>query len=197
MLLAEHKSRTRERERERELHPPHSQQNPPSLRDPDPSGHDAAHPAAHGNGPAPDAAKPSPLGKPRFHGPPGLPRYVPTALPSPPTVVTVSSSSSPTCRPARLNSSHGGGTPGDPAAAGAAAHESAPHHHHHHTVAGTTDGLSRPSSDEGENEEREDAADKLDCHYSGYHPRPVAVSTHTSLSSLLPSSYVTDCIVKN
>lgn len=52
--------------------------------------------------------------------------------------------------------------------------------HHPQT---TPDGFSRPSSDEGENEEREDNADKLDCHYSGYHPRPVAVSTLTSLIS--------------
>uniref|UniRef100_A0A8C2X7E0 Ataxin 7 n=1 Tax=Cyclopterus lumpus TaxID=8103 RepID=A0A8C2X7E0_CYCLU len=64
----------------------------------------------------------------------------------------------------RYDLSHGGGTPGDPAAV----HESP---HHAHT---TTDGFSRPSSDEGENEEREDSADKLDCHYSGYHPRPAA-----------------------
>lgn len=76
----------------------------------------------------------------------------------------------------RLNSSHGGGTPGDPAVV----HES-PHH-----AQTTPDGLSRPSSDEGENEEREDSADKLDCHYSGYHPRPAAVSApdhHWSLIS--------------
>lgn len=33
------------------------------------------------------------------------------------------------------------------------------------------------SSDEGENEEREESMDRLDCHYSGYHPRPAAVST--------------------
>lgn len=73
----------------------------------------------------------------------------------------------------RLNSSHGGGTPGDPTVV----HESL---HHPQTI---PDGFSRPSSDEGENEEREDNADKLDCHYSGYHPRPVAVSTLTSLIS--------------
>lgn len=75
-LLAEHKNRTRERERERELHQNHSQQNPP-LRDPHPSshltsGHDA-HQVAHGNGPALDATKPLPIGKPKFHSP-GLPR---------------------------------------------------------------------------------------------------------------------------
>ena len=75
-LLAEHKNRTRERERERELHQPNSQQNAP-LRDPHPSSHLApgheAHQVAHGNGPAPDATKPLPLGKPKFHSP-GLPR---------------------------------------------------------------------------------------------------------------------------
>ncbi|KAK2862444.1 hypothetical protein Q5P01_001977 [Channa striata] len=115
-LLAEHKNRARERERERELHQPHSQQNPP-LRDPHPSSshlaaaHDA-HQVAHGNSPTPDATKPSPLSKPKYHSP-GLPR---------------------------LNSSHGG----------------------------------------GENEEREDSADKLDCHYSGYHPRPAAYCTFGS-----------------
>ncbi|XP_068576403.1 ataxin-7 isoform X2 [Cebidichthys violaceus] len=142
-LLAEHKNRTREKERE--LHQPHSQQNT-SLRDPHPSSHLAAahdaHQVAHGNGPAPDATKPLPLCKPKFHSP-GLPR---------------------------LNSSHGGGTPGDPAVV----HESP---HHAHTTPG---GFSRPSSDEGENEEREDSADKLDCHYSGYHPRPAAYCTFGS-----------------
>ena len=77
-LLAEHKNRTRERERERDPHPPHSQQNP-SLRDPHPSSHLAAahdaHQVALGNGPAPDATKPLPVSKPKFHSP-GLPRYV-------------------------------------------------------------------------------------------------------------------------
>ncbi|XP_042358424.1 ataxin-7 [Plectropomus leopardus] len=144
-LLAEHKNRAREREKERELHQPHSQQNP-SLRDPHPSSHLAAahdaHQVAHGNGPAPDATKPLPVGKPKFQSP-GLPR---------------------------LNSSHGGGTPGDPAVV----HESP---HHAQTI---PDGFSRPSSDEGENEEREDSADKLDCHYSGYHPRPAAYCTFGS-----------------
>ncbi|XP_056130680.1 ataxin-7 [Lampris incognitus] len=68
----------------------------------------------------------------------------------------------------RLNSSHGGGgTPGDLAVV----HES-PHH-----PPATVDGFSRPSSDEGENEEREENTDKLDCHYSGYHPRPAAYCT--------------------
>ncbi|KAF3855943.1 hypothetical protein F7725_016666, partial [Dissostichus mawsoni] len=93
-LLAEHKSRTRDREKEkekeRELQQTHSQQNP-SLRDPHPSSHLAAahdaHQVAHANGPATDATKPLPIGKPKFHSP-GLPR---------------------------LNSSHGGVTPGDPA----------------------------------------------------------------------------------
>ncbi|XP_029948166.1 ataxin-7 isoform X2 [Salarias fasciatus] len=140
-LLAEHKNRARERERERELHQTHPQQ-PPPLRDPHPASHPApghdAHQLAHGNGPAPDATKPSPLGKPKFLSP-GLPR------------------------------SHGGGPSGD----AAAVHEPP---HHPQTA---PDGVSRPSSDEGENEEREDA-DKLDCHYSGYHPRPAAYCTFGS-----------------
>ncbi|XP_044204401.1 ataxin-7 [Thunnus albacares] len=146
-LLAEHKNRAREREKdkERELHQPHSQQNPP-LREPHPSSHLAAahdvHQVAHGNGPAPDATKPLPTGKPKFHSP-GLPR---------------------------LNSSHSGSTPADPAVV----HESP---HHPQTA---PDGFSRPSSDEGENEEREENADKLDCHYSGYHPRPAAYCTFGS-----------------
>ncbi|XP_047438879.1 ataxin-7 [Mugil cephalus] len=70
----------------------------------------------------------------------------------------------------RLNSGHGGGASGDPAVV----HESL---HHPQT---TPDGFSRPSSDEGENEEREDNSDKLDCHYSGYHPRPAAYCTFGS-----------------
>ncbi|KAM9859056.1 ataxin-7 [Aulostomus maculatus] len=70
----------------------------------------------------------------------------------------------------RRNSNHGGGTPGDPAVV----HES-PHH-----PQSAPDSFSRPSSDEGENEEREENTDKLDCHYSGYHPRPVAYCTFGS-----------------
>ncbi|XP_061788646.1 ataxin-7 isoform X1 [Nerophis lumbriciformis] len=70
----------------------------------------------------------------------------------------------------RLNNTHGAGTPVDPAAV----HES-PHH-----PQSAPDGFSRASSDEGENEEREESADKLHCHYSGYHPRPVAYCTFGS-----------------
>ncbi|XP_008318584.1 ataxin-7 [Cynoglossus semilaevis] len=70
----------------------------------------------------------------------------------------------------RLNSSYGVVTPADPAVV----HESP------HTHQTTPDGFFRPSSDEGENEEREDKADKLDCHYSGYHPRPAAYCTFGS-----------------
>ncbi|XP_013865324.1 ataxin-7 isoform X2 [Austrofundulus limnaeus] len=70
----------------------------------------------------------------------------------------------------RVNSSPAGGSSGDPAVV----HES-PHH-----PQTTHDGLSRPSSDEGENEEREDNAEKLDCLYSGYHPRPAAYCTFGS-----------------
>uniref|UniRef100_A0A3Q2Q9L6 Ataxin 7 n=1 Tax=Fundulus heteroclitus TaxID=8078 RepID=A0A3Q2Q9L6_FUNHE len=70
----------------------------------------------------------------------------------------------------RLNNSHAGGSSGDPSVV----HQS-PHH-----PQSAPDALSRPSSDEGENEEREDGADKLDCLYSGYHPRPAAYCTFGS-----------------
>ncbi|XP_061583828.1 LOW QUALITY PROTEIN: ataxin-7 [Cololabis saira] len=70
----------------------------------------------------------------------------------------------------RLNSSHEGGSSGD----SAVVHESP---QHPQAILGV---FSRPSSDEGENEEREDTADKLDCHYSGYHPRPAAYCTFGS-----------------
>uniref|UniRef100_A0A8C1KEA9 Ataxin 7 n=1 Tax=Cyprinus carpio TaxID=7962 RepID=A0A8C1KEA9_CYPCA len=71
----------------------------------------------------------------------------------------------------RLNSSnsHSGGDP-------AMAHDQA--HHSHPAPVGTE--TSRLSSDEGENEEREEATEKLDCHYSGYHPRPAAFCTFGS-----------------
>ncbi|TWW61790.1 Ataxin-7 Spinocerebellar ataxia type 7 protein -like protein [Takifugu flavidus] len=153
-LLAEHKNRARERERERELHQPHSQQNP-SLRDSHPSTHPIAdtYQVAQGNGLAPDATKPVPLIKPRFSSP-ALPRFLKQRRPS----LSI------------LNSSHGAGTPGD----ATLVHESP---HHPPTM---PDGFSRHSSDEGENEEREEVIDKLDCHYSGYHPRPVAYCTFGS-----------------
>ncbi|XP_045078862.1 ataxin-7 isoform X1 [Coregonus clupeaformis] len=73
----------------------------------------------------------------------------------------------------RLNSSishGGGGTPGDPSSVHESPHHSTP----------TPDGVSRLSSDEGENEEREEGTDKLDCHYSGYQPRPAAYCTFGS-----------------
>uniref|UniRef100_A0A8C2H9T1 Ataxin 7 n=1 Tax=Cyprinus carpio TaxID=7962 RepID=A0A8C2H9T1_CYPCA len=71
----------------------------------------------------------------------------------------------------RLNSSnsHSGGNP-------AMAHDQA---HHSHSAPVSTE-TSRLSSDEGENEEREEATEKLDCHYSGYHPRPAAYCTFGS-----------------
>lgn len=189
-LLAEHKNRARERERERELHQPHSQQNP-SLRDSHPSTHLIAdtYQVAQGNGLAPDATKPVPLIKPRFNS---LPRYVLLQIIS--FFVPAGVANSVTfkyCnrypvwrvlygflkqrRPSlsRLNS-HGAGTPGD-----ATLVPESPHH-----PPTMPDGFSRHSSDEGENEEREEVIDKLDCHYSGYHPRPVAVSTLLVISIL-------------
>lgn len=57
------------------------------------------------------------------------------------------------------------------------AHDQA--HHSHAAPVGTE--TSRLSSDEGENEEREETTEKLDCHYSGYHPRPAAVSKRNLL----------------
>lgn len=71
----------------------------------------------------------------------------------------------------RLNSSNSN-SGGDPAMA----HDQA---HHSHTAPVGTE-TSRLSSDEGENEEREEATEKLDCHYSGYHPRPAAFCTFGS-----------------
>lgn len=70
----------------------------------------------------------------------------------------------------RLNNSHPGGSSGDPSVV-----LESPHH-----PQSTPDALSRHSSDEGENEEREDGGDKLDCLYSGYHPRPAAYCTFGS-----------------
>lgn len=170
-LLAEHKNRARERERERELHQPHSQQNP-SLRDSHPStqlisAHDT-YQVAQGNGLAPDATKPLPLIKPKFHST-GLPRYVLLQITRRPVLTHFAwlPSTMASISLSRLNSSHGAGTPGD----STVVHESP---HHPQTM---PDGFSRHSSDEGENDEREEISDKLDCHYSGYHPRPVAVST--------------------
>ncbi|KAL2091409.1 hypothetical protein ACEWY4_013672 [Coilia grayii] len=77
----------------------------------------------------------------------------------------------------RLNSSNshaGGPAQGDPGTA----HE--PPHHHPPLATAATDGQARLSSDEGEPEEREEGPDKLDCHYSGYHPRPAAFCTFGS-----------------
>ncbi|XP_077460134.1 ataxin-7 isoform X2 [Stigmatopora argus] len=70
----------------------------------------------------------------------------------------------------RLNNTHGAGTAADPAIV----------HEPPHQPQSTPDGFSRASSDEGENEEREENADKLHCHYSGYHPRPLAYCTFGS-----------------
>ncbi|XP_035376468.1 ataxin-7 [Electrophorus electricus] len=61
---------------------------------------------------------------------------------------------------------------GDPATA----HDLTQHPH----TAPTPNGACRLSSDEGEAEDREDAVDKLDCHFSGYHPRPASYCTFGS-----------------
>ncbi|XP_029115849.1 ataxin-7-like isoform X1 [Scleropages formosus] len=49
-----------------------------------------------------------------------------------------------------------------------------------HPSTAASDGVSRLSSDEGENEEKEESMEKLDCHYSAYHPRPAATCTFGS-----------------
>uniref|UniRef100_A0A3B3Z9L5 SCA7 domain-containing protein n=1 Tax=Periophthalmus magnuspinnatus TaxID=409849 RepID=A0A3B3Z9L5_9GOBI len=167
-LLAEHKSRAREREREREkekeLHQPHSQQSAP-LRE--------SHPASH----APSAHDPHQNSS----------SAVLTAVfelklgvwDMPKNCITMFLEPVPKLSARlylqyltlfRLNSGHGGGTPGDPTSV---------HDLSHHPQT-TPDVFSRPSSDEGENEEREENVDKFDCHYSGYHPRPAAFCTFGS-----------------
>ncbi|CAL8338145.1 unnamed protein product [Lota lota] len=81
------------------------------------------------------------------------------------TEVTIKSPAKPRPYSSDFPRSHGAGVPpGEPAVVHDAPHQppSAP------------DGVSRPSSDEGENEVGEENADRLDCHYSGYHPRPAA-----------------------
>ncbi|XP_069793246.1 ataxin-7 isoform X2 [Narcine bancroftii] len=57
--------------------------------------------------------------------------------------------------------------------------ESASVHELHPSLVGS-DSVSRLSSDEGECDEKEELAEKLDCHYSGHHPRPAALCTFGS-----------------
>ncbi|KAJ3602730.1 hypothetical protein NHX12_030479 [Muraenolepis orangiensis] len=75
-------------------------------------------------------------------------------------------------RQSLLNSSHGPGVSPTEPAAGV--------HDGPHQPQNAPDGVSRPSSDEGENEGGEENADRLDCHYSGSHPRPAAYCTFGS-----------------
>lgn len=70
----------------------------------------------------------------------------------------------------RSSSSHAGLS-----SLGDAAATPEPNLHSHSAPA--PDGAACPSSDEGDNEEREENIDKLDCHFSGYHPRPAAFCT--------------------
>ncbi|XP_030062197.1 ataxin-7 [Microcaecilia unicolor] len=49
-----------------------------------------------------------------------------------------------------------------------------------HPVVPAAEPTSRLSSDEGEGDEKEELADKLDCHYSGHHPQPAAFCTFGS-----------------
>ncbi|XP_072928412.1 ataxin-7 isoform X1 [Hemitrygon akajei] len=52
-------------------------------------------------------------------------------------------------------------------------------HEFHPSLVGQ-DSVSRLSSDEGECEEKEELVEKLDCYYSGHHPRPAALCTFGS-----------------
>ncbi|KAM4652381.1 ataxin-7 isoform 2-T2 [Discoglossus pictus] len=47
-------------------------------------------------------------------------------------------------------------------------------HESPHPVVSAAEPTSRLSSDEGEGDEKEEPAEKLDCHYSDHHPRPAA-----------------------
>ncbi|TSV54883.1 Ataxin-7 [Bagarius yarrelli] len=73
----------------------------------------------------------------------------------------------------RSSSFHAG-----PSNLGDAATAPDPNLHSHSAPA--PDGTVCPSSDEDEKEEREENVDKLDCHFSGYHPRPAAFCTFGS-----------------
>ncbi|KAJ8390551.1 hypothetical protein AAFF_G00103480 [Aldrovandia affinis] len=55
----------------------------------------------------------------------------------------------------------------------------------HHSV---SDGTSRLSSDEWENEEREESMEKLGCYYSGYPPHPAANTSHSMPHKTSPNS---------
>ncbi|KAI1897170.1 hypothetical protein AGOR_G00080460 [Albula goreensis] len=154
-LLAEHKSRAREKELQRSSGDSSSSQQAPPLRDPHPSpsrlGHDP-HPVSHGNSTA--DAKPSTPSKTKPHNP-SLPRQT----------------SYSSAHPSGNGHAHGHGhSQGDPTLLQEPPHPSV----------SASDGTSRLSSDEGENEEREESTEKLDCHYSGYHPRPAAFCTFGS-----------------
>ncbi|XP_067854943.1 ataxin-7 isoform X2 [Heptranchias perlo] len=73
-------------------------------------------------------------------------------------------------RPASCTLQHSGNTITDTASV---------HEFSHPSLVGQ-DSASRLSSDEGECDEKEESAEKLDCHYSGHHPRPAALCTFGS-----------------
>ncbi|MEE6501910.1 hypothetical protein FKM82_004355 [Ascaphus truei] len=67
-------------------------------------------------------------------------------------------------RPSGYLAQHSGNAPSD----SPSVHESP------HTLVSAAEPTSRLSSDEGEGEDKEELAEKLDCHYSDHHPRPAA-----------------------
>ncbi|KAK1161420.1 ataxin-7-like isoform X1 [Acipenser oxyrinchus oxyrinchus] len=73
-------------------------------------------------------------------------------------------------RPTSYSTPHSGNVSSD----SPLVHES-PHH-----SAAPAEAASRLSSDEGENDEKEEATERLDYHYSGYHPQPAAFCTFGS-----------------
>ncbi|XP_064422323.1 ataxin-7 isoform X3 [Latimeria chalumnae] len=73
-------------------------------------------------------------------------------------------------RPPSYATQHSGNAPND----SSSVHESP------HTPVTAAELGSRISSDEGEGDEKEDPAEKLDCHYSSHHPRQAALCTFGS-----------------
>ncbi|KAM8930780.1 ataxin-7 [Pelodytes ibericus] len=86
----------------------------------------------------------------------------PEVKPSVPSKAKLQNPSLP--RPSSYPAQHSGNAPSD----SPSMHESP------HPVVSAAEPTSRLSSDEGEGDDKEESAEKLDCHYSDHHPRPAA-----------------------
>ncbi|CAH2312987.1 ataxin-7 isoform X1 [Pelobates cultripes] len=86
----------------------------------------------------------------------------PEVKPSVPNKAKIHNPSLP--RPSSYPAQHSGNAPSD----SPSVHESP------HPVVSAAEPTSRLSSDEGEGDDKEETAEKLDCHYSDHHPRPAA-----------------------